>query len=49
MAKKPKKTNNRNKIEANFSDGLEADTIRIDENLTTFFEILLEWSKPPPE
>ncbi len=49
MTKIQKKINNSNKIEANFSDGLEADTIRIDENLTTFFEILLEWSKPPPE
>lgn len=49
MTKKQKNINDSNKIESNFSNGLEVDTIRFDENLTTFFEILLEWSKPPPE
>lgn len=49
MTKKTKNINDSNKIEANFSDSLEVDTVRLDENLTTFFEILLEWSKPPPE
>lgn len=32
-----------------FLNSLEIDPKVLDENLATFFEILLEWTKPPPE